>query len=217
MIEKITIAVVDDHPMVREGVIHVIETDPEFEVVAQGASAHEAVEIAKYHKPKILVLDISIPGGGLTAVQSIVKLELGCKILMLTVSDDESDVFAALDFGSHGYVLKGISGSELLHALRTVHLDGHYLSPSLGAKMLTAIGRNKKAPKEEKVRGLNSREVEVYALVSVGHSNKEIGLALNISEKTVKHYMTNLFKKLHVKSRTQLALLAQQLPRATDQ
>jgi two-component system, NarL family, nitrate/nitrite response regulator NarL len=111
-----------------------------------------------------------------------------------------------LNFGAQGYVLKGISGPELIQALHAVHIDGHYLSPNLGAKMLTDIGRHKLVAQTQSDGGLTQREEGVLKLVRLGKSNKEIGLTLNLSEKTIKHYMGNLFKKLNVKSRTELAI-----------
>jgi two-component system, NarL family, nitrate/nitrite response regulator NarL len=128
---------------------------------------------------------------------------------MLTVSDDEADVFNALNLGAQGYVLKGISGPELIQALHAVYIDGHYLSPNLGAKMLTDIGRNKLVINTASKVRLTDREEGVFKLVRLGKTNKEIGSALNLSEKTVKHYMGNLFKKLNVKSRTELAIKRQ--------
>jgi two-component system, NarL family, nitrate/nitrite response regulator NarL len=204
--DKIRVAIVDDHPMVREGVAHVIAAEAGFEVVAKGGTAHDALEIVQMHNPDILVLDVSIPGGGIPALQSIVKLGKNSKVLMLTVSDDEDDVMNALNFGAQGYVLKGISGPELIQALRAVYIDGHYLSPSLGAKMLTNISRHKIVSAAENQLKLTEREESVLKLVKLGKTNKEIGVALTLSEKTVKHYMGNLFKKLNVNSRTELAI-----------
>jgi two-component system, NarL family, nitrate/nitrite response regulator NarL len=209
MSNKIRIAIVDDHPLVREGVAHVIGAETDMEVVAQGATSHDAIEIVKTHKPEILMLDISIPGGGLAALQAIMSLGHNSKILMLTVSDDEADVFSALNLGAQGYILKGIGGTELINALRSVHFDGHYLSPNLGAKLLTEIGRTKQSSKQARLNKLTERESEITALVGDGRSNKEIGAELNLAEKTVKHYLTNLFKKLNVRSRTELAILVQ--------
>ncbi len=206
MVDKIRVAIVDDHPMVREGVAHVIASEAGFEVVAKGGTANDAVEIVRIQNPDILVLDVSIPGGGIAALQAIAKLGKSSKVLMLTVSDDEADVMNALNFGAQGYVLKGISGPELIQALRAVFIDGHYLSPSLGAKMLTNISRHKTVSAETSQTKLTGREEGVLKLVKLGKTNKEIGLALNLSEKTVKHYMGNLFKKLNVNSRTELAV-----------
>jgi two-component system, NarL family, nitrate/nitrite response regulator NarL len=206
MNNKILVAIVDDHPLVREGVAHVIATEIGFSVVAKGGTAHEAIEIVRLHNPDILVLDISIPGGGIAALQSIAKLGKSTKVLILTVSDDEADVFNALNLGAQGYVLKGISGPELIQALRSVYIDGHYLSPSLGAKIITDIGRNKLTIYTKGKVKLTEREDGILKLVRQGKTNKEIGTTLSLSEKTVKHYMGNLFKKLDVKSRTELAI-----------
>jgi two-component system, NarL family, nitrate/nitrite response regulator NarL len=206
MKNKIHVAIVDDHPLVREGVAHVIAAEDVFHIVAKGGTAHEAVDIVRMHNPDILVLDISIPGGGIAALQSIAQLGKNTKVLMLTVSDDEADVFTALNLGAQGYVLKGISGPELVQALHSVYIDGHYLSPSLGAKMLTDIGRNKLAIHSENKFKLTKRENAVLKLARMGKTNKDIGTNLALSEKTVKHYMGKLFKKLNVKSRTELAI-----------
>jgi two-component system, NarL family, nitrate/nitrite response regulator NarL len=165
--------------------------------------------ILEIHKPDILILDISIPGGGIAALQAIRNLDQNSKTLMLTVSDDEADVFNSLNLGAHGYVLKGIGGTELVNALRAVYVDGYYLSPNLGAKLLTDIGRNKQASKAQGVDSLNERDEKIFALVGHGRSNREIGAELNLAEKTIKHYMTGLFKKFQVRSRTELAILAQ--------
>jgi DNA-binding NarL/FixJ family response regulator len=204
--DKIRVAIIDDHPMVREGVAHVIAAEAGFEVVAKGGTAHDAVEIVRVHNPDILVLDISIPGGGVAALQSIVKLGKNTKVLMLTVSDDQSDVYNTLNLGAQGYVLKGISGPELIQALHSIYVDGHYLSPSLGAKILTDIGRHKLSSHVENHSALTEREEAVFKFVRMGKTNKEIGASLDLSEKTIKHYMGKLFRKLNVKSRTELAI-----------
>jgi two-component system, NarL family, nitrate/nitrite response regulator NarL len=206
---KISIAVVDDHPLVAEGVIHVLANCPDMDVIGRGSTSMEAIDLVKAKKPDILVLDSSIPGGGMTALQTLMDFGTATKFLILTVSDDETDVFNALRIGAHGYVLKGIGSSELIQAVRSIYHDGHYLTPSLGAKMLTDIGRHQSSAKATKSAQLSLREDEVLSLIAAGHSNKSVGAALNLSEKTVKHYITSLFKKLNVKSRVELAILVQ--------
>ena len=134
----IRVAVVDDHPLFREGVVHIFAACSDIEVVAQGASARDAVEIAQRSKPDILVLDISIPGCGITALEMIVANCPEIKMLMLTVSSDESDVLRTLRLGAMGYVVKGVSGPELVQALRSVYHGDRYISPALGAKLLSA-------------------------------------------------------------------------------
>ena len=206
---KISVIVVDDHPLVREGVVHVFNRSPDIEVVGQGTTSADAVDLVTAQKPDILVLDLSIPGSGMTAIQVLNGLRTETRILVLTVSDDESDVLEALRLGANGYVLKGVGGTELAQAVRTLHENGQYLSPSLGARILSGKGRDKSMPPNANPFALSERESAVLARVVEGLSNKEISEALELSEKTVKHYMTSLFRKLGVKSRLELAVLAQ--------
>lgn len=214
----IRVAVVDDHPLFREGVVHLLETCPDIEVIAQGASAKEAIDIVQSHSPDVLVLDISIPGGGIAALQTIATGHGLTNVLILTVSADENDVLKALQLGAKGYVVKGVSGAELMQALRSVYNGDRYLSPSLGAKLLTDVGLVHSSTTSEVDAGgdLSCRENEILSFVGQGLSNKEIALKLNLSEKTVKHYMTNVFHKLHVRSRLEAALLIQKMPHRTS-
>lgn len=205
----IRVAVVDDHPLFREGVVHIFAACADVEVVAQGASAKEAAEIAQSHTPDVLVLDISIPGGGISALETIVANCTETRVLMLTVSADEDDVLSALRLGAHGYVVKGISGPELVQALYTVYQGDRYLSPGLGAKLLSNLGFGKILSKDNVFGDLSLRENQILSLVAKGFSNKEIAARLHLSDKTIKHYMTNVFHKLHVRNRLEAALLVQ--------
>jgi two-component system, NarL family, nitrate/nitrite response regulator NarL len=209
MSSRIRVGVVDDHPLLREGVVCILSSCSDIEIVAQGASAKDAIEMVQNTELDVLVLDISIPGGGLLALAKIIASKTETKVLMLTVSADESDVLSALRCGAHGYVLKGTSGPELVQALRSVFLDGHYLSPGLGAKLLLDVGLGKTKPKGEAFANLSSREDEIFKLVGRGLNNKEIATKLNLSDKTIKHYMTSVFQKLNVHSRLEAALLVQ--------
>lgn len=213
---KIRVSVVDDHPLLREGVVHILKSAPDIEVVSQGATAKEAIEIAASQDLDVLVLDISIPGGGLQALQAILDGDPGFKVLMLTVSADESDVLTALRLGAKGYVLKGVSGPELIQALRSVYLDGQYISPSLGAKLLLDVGRGKSISKGNVFEDLSSRQDEILLLVGQGLSNKEIGAKLHLSDRTIKHHMTNVFQKLGVRNRLEAALLVRQKTKEQD-
>jgi two-component system nitrate/nitrite response regulator NarL len=209
MSRKISVAVVDDHPLVREGVIHVFNSSADIEVVGQGTTAADAAEIVSTIEPDVLVLDLSIPGNGMSAIQAITAKGRRTRILVLTVSDDEADVFEALRRGVSGYVLKGVSGIELAQAVRTLHAGGQYLSPSLGARMLADLGRDRTEHGPAPASGVSSREDQIWSLVADGHSNRDIAEALGLSEKTVKYHLTNLFRKLKVKSRLELAVLLQ--------
>ncbi len=213
---NIRVGVVDDHPLLREGVVYILKGAPDIEVVAQGAAAKEAIDIASIPDLDVLVLDISIPGGGLNALQTVMDNNPKVKVLMLTVSADETDVLSALRMGAKGYVLKGVSGPELIQALRSVYLDGQYISPSLGAKLLLDVGRGKSITKGNVFEDLSSRQDEILLLVGQGLSNKEIGAKLHLSDRTIKHHMTNVFQKLGVRNRLEAALLVRQKTQGRD-
>jgi DNA-binding NarL/FixJ family response regulator len=212
---KHTVVVVDDHPLVREGVIQVINASDDLEVVAQGATAHDAVSLVRLYTPAILLLDVGIPGGGLHVLQQLSAGSLSTKIMMLTISDDSRNVFDTLQHGASGYALKGIDAKELVSAVRAVLRGERYVSPELGAQIIWDIAHNRSGLAEAGAgahNGLSIREKEVLKLISLGYSNKKAGISLNISEKTVKHYVTCLLDKLHVSSRLELALLARNAP-----
>ncbi len=203
----IRIAIIDDHPLFRAGVIHILSAQPDFDVVGQGSSASDALAVARSESPDLLILDVSIPGGGLNALESIVAQCPKTKVMMLTVSVDKPDVLKALRLGARGYVVKGVSGTDLVQALLVVAQGDRYISPSLGAMLLSDFDHTKTATRGKAIDDLSHREGEVLALVTQGLSNKEIGGRLNLSDKTVKHYMTSVFQKLHVRNRLEAALL----------
>ncbi|MBP1807419.1 response regulator [Rubellimicrobium aerolatum] len=207
MSDLLRIAIVDDHPLVREGVAHAIDGSGQARVVAQGSTAQEAIQIVRDHDPDVLLLDLSLPGSGLSALREIAQSGARTKVVILTVSEENGDVLEALRSGASGYILKGISGTELRSAIQRVHGAGSYVSPELGARMLADISRNVEVVNAKRSIRLSEREHEVCRLVRRGLCNKEIGSKLDISEKTVKHYLTNIFKKLDVRNRTELALL----------
>ena len=209
MPDELQIAIVDDHPLFREGVAHTLAAQPDIEVVAEGASAAEAVQIAGEKLPDVMLLDVSMPGGGLTAARQIVAAYPVVKVVMLTVSEDEEDVTAALRAGARAYVLKGIAARELVRVLRAVAAGEVYVTPSLAASLLSEMtgavaGRAAGSPLDE----LTDREREILERVAGGDSNKEIAARLGLSEKTIKHHMTNILQKLQVRSRVEAALLA---------
>lgn len=209
MSESLQVAIVDDHPLFREGVAHILGAQPDIEIVAEGESAADAVRIAAEQMPDILLLDVSMPGGGLQAVREIAAAYPVIKVVMLTVSEEEDDVTAALRAGARGYILKGVPGRELVRIIRAVSAGEVYVTPSLAASLLfelTNPRRDVAAPSP--LEGLTEREREILELVAAGQSNKEVGAQLFISEKTVKHHMTNILQKLQVRNRVEAALLA---------
>jgi len=213
--ESLHIAIVDDHPLFREGVAHILGQQAGIAVVAQGASAAEAIAIAERHLPDVMLLDVSMPGGGLAAVQHIAAAWPVVRAVMLTVSEQEDDVTAALRAGARAYVLKGVSSRDLIAVVRAVAAGEVYVTPSLATSLLYDLSRGGGAggaaggasvvrPLDE----LTDREREILERVAEGDSNKEIAVRLQISEKTVKHHMTNILQKLQARNRVEAALIA---------
>lgn len=212
MSERIRIAVVDDHPMLREGVMHALRAHPDLEVVAEGATGADALRIAEEWLPDVLLLDVSLPGGGLEAARAIANSCPVVKVAMLTVAEDEETVSSALGAGARGYILKGISGQELADAVRNIHAGEDYVSPNLAARLLAEMGSKslfRQTTGYDGFASLSPREESILVLVADGLSNRAVGEKLGLSEKTIKHYMTNILQKLRVRNRVEAALLAQ--------
>ncbi len=205
MSEPIRVVVADDHPLFLDGVLHSLRAAPDIAVVGTATDAVGALRLAREHVPDLALLDVSMPGDGLQAARDIAMACPATKIVMLTVSEDEDDLMAALKAGASGYVLKGVSARELLSVIRAVCNGEVYVAPSLASRMLREMTRPREAsPLDE----LTTREREVLELVAQGLGNQEIGLRLGLAEKTIKHYMTNILGKLQVRSRLEAALLA---------
>jgi len=209
MSDTIQIVVVDDHPLFRDGVVHTLSAEPDIEVVGQGGSAAEAVELVQDRLPDLILLDIHMPGGGLQAAQTITTTCPVTRIVMLTVSEEEDDLLAALKAGARGYVLKGVPVRELVRILHAVCAGESYVSPTLAASLLREMTRPAGAQPADPLSELTAREQQILEGVAGGLSNKEIGQQLFLSEKTVKHYVTNILQKLQVRNRVEAALLAQ--------
>ncbi|OGT00283.1 MAG: DNA-binding response regulator [Gallionellales bacterium RIFCSPLOWO2_12_FULL_59_22] len=202
------ILLADDHPLFREGVALSLGAEPDFEIVAQAGSGEEAVELAQRLRPDMALLDVEMAGmGGVAAAGKISASIPMIRIMMLTVSENRENLLAALKAGAHGYVLKGVSAGELRAITRSVAGGEAYVSPALAADMLTELSRPQSA---DPLSELTAREAKILKLLSQGLTNKEIGDAMYLAEKTVKHYMTNILQKLHVRSRTEAALIAMQ-------
>ena len=204
----IRIILADDHPIFRDGLTQSIEETGVFEVVGVGGSADEAVALAAERRPDLALLDLSMPGGGVSAAARISKAGTAGAIAMLTVSEDSADVTAALQAGASGYVLKGVSAAELRDILAKVAAGEAHVSPGLAAQLLR-IMQNPKPVVRQPIDDLTKREEDILKGVAAGKSNKEIGLDLSIQEKTVKHYMTIILSKLQARNRVEAALIAQ--------
>ena len=179
------------------------------EVVGKGATADEAIHLTEAELPDVLLLDIHLPGGGLRAATAISESCPVTKIVILTVSEDEDDVLAAFRMGVKGYVLKGVSSSELTDIIRDIESGTVYVTPNLATRVLLEMTDPRRSDSAETpFDTLTEREREILERVASGDANKEIAYELGISEKTVKHYMTNIMQKLHARNRVEAALLA---------
>jgi two-component system nitrate/nitrite response regulator NarL len=202
---SIRIAVIDDHPLFRAGVAQSLLETGRFEIVAEGSTREDAVKVIEDHHLDILLLDVSIPGGGLDALNSIVKLRPGQKIVMLTVSESGGDVTRAMRGGASGYVLKGVEAGSLSQILSSIAAGERYVSPALSARLLSDAVAAEQVGMSP-IDALDERQRRILDLVSSGLSNKEIAIELKLQEKTIKHQMTRIFSKLAVSNRTEAAM-----------
>lgn len=221
--EPIRIVIIDDHPLFLEGVAATLAAEADMDVVGTGGNADDALRLATTLLPDILLLDVTMPGGGLQAARNVAAACPVTKIVMLTFSEAEDDVLAALKHGARGYVLKGVTSKELKAHVRAVQVGEVAMTPSLAAGLLYELttGRVHSRPatepaptypttSEDDLLGeLTPREQGILELVAAGKSNKEVGRVLDLTEKTVKHYMSNILQKLQVRNRVEAALIAQ--------
>lgn len=209
MFDNIKVAVVDDHPLYRDGVIFALEREPDIEVVAQGTCADDALRIARETAPDMILIDLGMPGGGMNAVENLSLYCPNVKTLVLTVEDDQEQVSTALSRGAGGYLLKGASSKDLVEIIRKVVRGERYVPPAFAARMLTNHARRLGSDEPSKPwPQFTMREEQILSKLVENMSNKQISEALALSEKTVKHYVTALFQKLNVRSRTEAAWLA---------
>jgi two-component system, NarL family, nitrate/nitrite response regulator NarL len=206
MNDTIRLLVVDDHPLFRQGVVHSLGAEPNLSVVGEAASGEEALSLARELLPDVVLLDISMPGwDGLVTAEKISTACPASAIVMLTVSEDKDKLLAAFKAGARAYVLKGISAQELAKVVYSAARGDVYVSPVLAAEMLVSLTNHRAT---DPLQDLTDREREILQLIGTGLTNREIGLKIFLSEKTIKHYVTNILQKLQVRSRVEAALFA---------
>jgi len=208
MTEKISLIVIDDHPLLLEGLTSTLDSVDDFEVVGQGSSYNDALNLAHEFIPDTILLDISMPGGGVEAARDIHEALPTIKLIMLTASEDEKDVMSALQSGATAYILKGVGGRELIDIIRRVSSGETFITPSLASNILSHSYNTEPSKKNTLLDTLNERENSILSALERGLTNKQIADELFLSEKTIKHYMTNILQKLQVKNRVQAALMA---------
>jgi DNA-binding NarL/FixJ family response regulator len=205
MTNSIRTAVIDDHPMFREGVVKLLTRTPGIDVVAFGSTAADAISIARDFAPDVLLIEIKLPDDGAAAVAAIARDHPAVRLVILTVSDSNSDLAAMLQVGVCGYLLKGCTGQEIVDAVQRVHAGDQCVTQAIAPRRLGDAGGSGR----DAVDSLSSREEIILAQVSKGLTNKEIARALNLREKTVKHYMIHIMQKLGVDNRYEAALKGQ--------
>ena len=210
--EPIRVLICDDHALFRRGLIMVLEDEDTIEVVAEAENGREAVDMAENFAPDVVLMDVRMPGlDGIEATRRISETRPSARIIMLTVSDQEDDLFEAVKAGATGYLLKEISIEEVADAIRAVMNGQSLLSPSMATKLITEFGELAKRadqPADVPAPRLTARELEVLKLVAEGMSNKDVAAELTISENTVKNHVRNILEKLHLHSRMEAVMYA---------
>lgn len=210
--ESLKVLVVDDHALFRRGLQIVLEQEIDIDVIGEAADGVEAVAKAQELMPDVVLMDVRMPGrSGIEATQEIKDLLPHAKILMLTISDEEADLYDAIKAGASGYLLKEISIEEVADAIRSVWAGQSRISPSMASKLLNefaAISKRGDERRQVPAPRLTAREMEVLGLVAEGLNNREIGVRLFISENTVKNHIRNILEKLHLHSRMEAVVYA---------
>jgi DNA-binding NarL/FixJ family response regulator len=211
-LEPIRVLVVDDHALFRRGLQMVLAQEPDIEVVGEASDGTEAVTKAGDTLPDVVLMDVRMPRrGGIDACTSIKDVVPSAKIIMLTISDEEADLYEAVRAGAMGYLLKEISIEEVASAIRAVNGGQSLISPSMASKLLTefaAMSRRSEERQQLPTPRLTDREMEVLKLVARGLNNRDIAKELFISENTVKNHIRNILEKLQLHSRMEAVVYA---------
>ncbi len=209
---KIRVVIVDDHTLFRDGLRTILEMEEHVEVVADAESAEDIVELIWQTKPDVLLLDIRMPqGSGLDAVPAVLRISPRTRVLVLTACDEKEEHVRAFKLGAKGVVLKDSARQTLMQALESVSQGHVWVDPRMAGTLVEEIshlgpGGSQTSTRDE--NGLTERELEIVRLVASGYKNKEVGITLTISERTVKTHLTNVFQKLGVRDRVGLVMYA---------
>ena len=203
----INVLIADDHRMVREGLKQLLSMDEGIEVVGEAGDGYECLNMANKTKPNIVLLDINMPNlDGLQVLNIMKQQKMLCKVILLTIHKEVDYLMKALDMGCDGYVLKDSDFDTLKKAIFSVYSGDTYIEPSLMPMLNSSLAERDVL--QDKLSELTKRELEVLKMIASGSFNKEIASTLNISERTVKNHVSNIFKKIGVSDRTQAAVFA---------
>ena len=210
--DVIRVLIADDHALFRRGLEMVLESEADIEVIGEANDGREVVDLAVEHVPDLVLMDVRMPGlGGIDAAKAIKELVPNTKILMLTNSDEEEDLYDAIKVGANGYLLKEISIDEVADAIRSVQAGQSLISPSMASKLLNefaSMARKDEEKQQMPAPRLTDREMQVLEQVAQGLNNRDIAKELFISENTVKNHVRNILEKLHLHSRMEAVVYA---------
>jgi DNA-binding NarL/FixJ family response regulator len=203
---KIRILVADDHPMLREGLVAVLGTQPDLDVIGEAADGSELVRLAERLEPDVILLDLEMPGmDGVAALEKLREAGSEARAIVFTAYDTDERILSSLRAGAKGYLLKGASRAELFGAIRTVHSGGSLLQPVVTSRLLDHMSHERTTPEPDP---LTPRELEVLALLAHGLKNAEIADRLFIGERTVKFHVSSILAKLGADNRTEATRIA---------
>ena len=207
---KITVLLADDHDLVREGTRELLEREKDLLVVAEAGDGEEAVRLVAMHRPDVALMDIDMPKlNGIGATKEIKSISPNTAVLILTAYDDDQYVFALLEAGAAGYLLKSVRGRELVDAIRAVHAGESALHPVIARKVITHFTRPGSHPQEQtRSAQLSDRELDVLRLAAKGMSNRDIARSLSLSKRTIQAHLSTIFTKMEVGSRTEAVVQA---------
>lgn len=209
--DRIRVVICEDHALFRRGLMVTLESADDIDVVGEAANGAEAIELVSHVAPDVVLMDVRMPKvDGITAAREILDVLPTATVLMLTVSDDEDDLFEAMKCGAAGYLLKEIGANEIIDAVRAVHDGQRLVTPSLATKLITEFAGAERRRSEEELDTpkLTARELEVLRNVADGATNREIAQRLGISENTVKNHVRNILEKLRLHTRMEAVLYA---------
>jgi two-component system response regulator DevR len=205
MTAQIKVMLVDDHQIVLKGLIAVLQPVMGIKVVGQAATQQKAVEVARECKPDVILMDVRLPdGSGIEACREILEFNPQIKVLMLTSYPDDEAVFASIMAGACGYILKEVSTSGIIDAIKTIVNGGSLLDPSVTGKIMEKL-RHHPSEAESRMANLNDKERIILDLIAEGKTNKEIGKNIYLSEKTIKNYVSSILSKLQLGRRSAAA------------